>query len=328
MSSSPSHVPGQPPYLRPGDSLSELDRKLVAHLQIDGRQSFAQLARSVGATEKRVRARVADLVAAGVMNITAVTDPRALGYEAGALMGVTIDGSRDVRSIVADLTDVHPIDYVVAATGRFPIYAEAFCRDMSELLTISGETILAIPGVQAVEVFPYLTVHYQQAQFASARALGAPATGVRSVPLDATDAAILRELTSDGRVPAQHVADRMGISESQVRNRIKRMTSEGTVQVIAILNPLGGEYQTMAWVALRAAPGAPVRDLADRVAQLPYVTYVTVCAGRFDIFGEVVSETPAELLRVVDAEVRSLPGIADIEVSLYLDLQYRPLIPA
>jgi Lrp/AsnC family transcriptional regulator for asnA, asnC and gidA len=106
------------------------------------------------------------------------------------------------------------------------------------------------------------------------------------------------------------------------------MVTEGTVQVIAILNPLGGEYQTMAWVALRAAPGNAVRDLADRLAQLPFVTYVTVCAGRFDIFGEVVSETPGELLRVVDAEVRSLPGIADIEVSLYLDLQYRPLIPA
>jgi Lrp/AsnC family transcriptional regulator for asnA, asnC and gidA len=325
----PSPGLGRPSYLRPpGRPLSDFDRELLALLQIDGRRAFAQLARDLQSTEKRVRRRMAELDESGVMKITAVTEPRALGYEAGALMGITVDGTRDVRSIVADLTEVHPVDYVVAATGRFPIYAEAFCRNLDELLTISGEIVPAIPGVNTVEVFPYLSVHYQQAQFASARARGAPATGVRPVALDDTDLAILRELTSDGRVAAQHVAQRLDVSESQVRNRIKRMTTDGTLQVIAILNPLGREYQAMAWVAIRAAPSQPVRELADRVARLPFVTFLTICAGRFDMFAEIVCENPAELLRVLDEHVRPLPGIADLESALYLDLRYRPLLPA
>jgi DNA-binding Lrp family transcriptional regulator len=323
----PERVP-PPPLLQLGARLTDLDRELVARLQIDGRQSFAGLARELGVTEKRVRRHVAELCDAGVIKITTVTDPRALGYAAGALLGITLDGSRSVRQVVADITEAPRISYVAATTGRFPIYAELYCRDNVELLEMAGEVIPRISGVGTVEVLPYLSVHYQQPQYATARGLGAAATGVRAAALDDTDAAILRELTTNGRVPAQHIAHALGISESQVRTRIRAMTENGSMQVIAILNPLGWEYQTMAWVAIRASEGAPLRQVAEALAQLPSVTYLTICAGRFDIFAEVVSNSPAELLGLLDEQIRTLPGVHTAEASLYLHLESRPLLPA
>ena len=53
----------------------------------------------------------------------------------------------------------------------------------------------------APEVFPYLSLHYQQAQFASARSKTADAPGVRPVRLEPLDRAIIGELTHDGRRP-------------------------------------------------------------------------------------------------------------------------------
>jgi Lrp/AsnC family transcriptional regulator for asnA, asnC and gidA len=318
----------QPRFLRLAASLSELDLQLVARLQIDGRQSFAQLARDLGVTQKRVRRHVAELCDSGVIRITTVTDPKALGYEAGALLGITLDGSRSVRQVVADITGAPRTSYVTATTGRFPIYAEVYCKDNQELLGMSGETIPEIPGVGTVEVFPYLRVHYQQAQLATARSLGAPATGVRPAALDETDAAILRELTTDGRVPAQHIGQRLGISESQVRARIRAMADEGSMQVMAIFNPLGLEYQAMAWIAVRASAGAQLQGVAEALAELPFLTYLTICAGRFDIFAEVVSDSRAELLDLLDEQIRPLPGVDAAEAAIFLHLEARPLLPA
>jgi hypothetical protein len=66
--------------LRHTSQLSESDRLLVEALQADGRAPYAALARQVGLNEKAVRRRVADLRSNGVIEITTVSDPAALGY--------------------------------------------------------------------------------------------------------------------------------------------------------------------------------------------------------------------------------------------------------
>lgn len=317
-----------PRYLRSGTGLSTLDREVIARLQIDGRVPFTELARQVGTTEKTVRRHVKELCDSGVIQITAITDPKALGYQASALLGLTLDGARDVRTVMLALTEVPAVDYVIAATGRYAVYAEVFCANNEELLEVAGVTVSGLPGIAGVEIFPYLSHHYQQAQFASAKARGAPGTGVRAAPLDDTDRLILRELNRDGRVPAQHIADLLGVSESQVRKRIKSMIDHGIVQVLAILNPLGGEYHTIAWLSLSVTPGEPITTVADRLAGLTSITYVVICAGRYDIFAEVVCESNAGLLRTIEEDIRTIPGLAALETSIYLDLHYRPLEPA
>jgi DNA-binding Lrp family transcriptional regulator len=259
------------------------------------------------------------------MSITAVTDPRALGYEAGALIGLGLDGSRDVQSIVADLLAVPQLDYLVVATGRFPVYAEVFCRSRQELLEVTGTLLPSVAGVQRIETFPYLSGFYLHTSAGVvASEVGRPSGRV----LDETDLAVLRELAADARVKAQHIARRLDVSESQIRNRIRRMTDEGTMRVIAIVNPLGNDFTSMAWVALRVNADSSSRRLARELSDLDFVTYVAVCAGRFDVFAEVAGESPAELLLLIDDQIRPLGGVSDIEISLYLDLNYRPLLPA
>ena len=56
--------------------------------------------------------------------------------------------------------------------------------------------------------------------------------------------------------------------------------------------------------------GRPVRELADRLGALPAITYVAICAGRYDIFTEIMCTSDDELLQVLDDDVRTLPGIA------------------
>ena len=313
-------------YLRHAVDLTPMDRAIVEILQRDGRRAYSQIAADIGVTEKTARRRVQALLEAGSIHISAVTDPRTLGYGAAALAGIDLDGTRPAGEVAEALTAIDAADYVVVSAGRFAIFLELFARDMAHLSEILDTDVRATPGVGHVELFPYLSLYYQQADFGAARE-GSDAPGVRAVELEPLDRRIIWELSRDGRAPYQAIADALEISEAQVRTRVKRMTEAGAVKVIAIVNPLRYAYGTMAWIGLRAAPGVRLQSLAEELARLPYCTYVVICTGSLDVFAEVVCRSQEEMLDLLDAEIRRVPGAEHFEVFLYMDLHYKWLRP-
>jgi Lrp/AsnC family transcriptional regulator for asnA, asnC and gidA len=83
----------------------------------------------------------------------------------------------------------------------------------------------------------------------------------------------------------------------------------------------------MGWLGLRARAGGRLQALAEELTRLPNVTYVAICTGSMDVFAEVVARSQAELLEVLDDEVRRIPNLEHVEVFLYLDLHYKRLRP-
>jgi len=314
-------------FLKQVERLSESDRAIVLHLQEDGRAAFAHIARETGLAEKTVRNRVRKLLDAGIIQIAAVTDPRALGYRAAALLGITTDPVHPASEIALSLLRIEAVDYVVVATGRYGLFAELICRDRAHLQATIEREIGAVVGVRAIECFYYLELHYQLARFDAAGRKEASGTGVRPRTLSETDRQIVRALSLDGRTPLQAIADRLGISESQVRNRVNEMIAAGVMNVIALVNPMSFEYGTVAWVAIRVGGGHRVGDVAAALADLARITYVAVCAGRFDIFAEAACTSEAELMAVIDDDIRMIPGVVEAEASIYLHLHYKRLTP-
>ena len=60
-----------------GVRLDDTDKAIIGHLQDDGRIPYAKLGPAVGLSAAAVRQRVLALIEHGVMQIVAVTDPRA-----------------------------------------------------------------------------------------------------------------------------------------------------------------------------------------------------------------------------------------------------------
>lgn len=316
-----------PEYLAQTPSITDVDRALIELLQQDGRRPFNALAREVGITEKTARRRVNDLVGEGVIHITAVTDPRTLGYRSGALLGLTLDGERAATEIAQEIATLPEVDYVVVSSGRFALWVEVFCADLSQLLRVIDGDVRSVVGVRDVESYPYLSVAYQEATFAVSRDKPSGARGVRPGEIDATDAAIIARLTDDGRQPYLQIAASLGLSEGQVRQRVKRLVESGSVAIIAIVNPMTLGHSTMAWLAIEVGAGQSVQAVADELADLPFITYVAICTGRTDVFAELVCASELELLEILERHVRPMGGIARVETSLYLDLHYRRLRP-
>ena len=63
-----------------------------------------------------------------------------------------------------------------------------------------------------------------------------------------------------------------------------------------------------------------LRLVADKLAQIPEVEYVVICAGSFDLLVEVVCEDDDHLLELLNTAIRSVPGVRSTEAFVYLKL--------
>lgn len=312
----------------PGDSgihLSELDRRLVQILQQDGRRSFAAIARDLDIPEKTARRRVHDLVEDGVIHITTVSYPSLLGFGMIAMVGITVDPTAQVKDVVSSFAELQAVDYAVITTGRYHALLEVLCRDRDELLRFVNEEIPRSAGVRSAEVLPYLDLYYQEPAWDAAQAKPKSAARAEPCAMDAVDHEIMRVLHSNGRAPFALVGQQVGLSESQVRKRVARLVDGQTMRITAIVNPRRLSFDTVVWVAIKAKSERALSELADELTRIPSITYVAITAGRFDLMAEAVCRTTADVMRLLDHEVRKLDGIADTEVMFCLDLYYQPV---
>ena len=145
------------------EELSALDKKIIEHLQADGRRPFTQIATALGVSEAAVRARTTRLVERGFLQIVGVADPEKLGFQQ-ALIGVRCEPGKllAVADALAALTEV---DYVVITAGRFDILIEAVAEDNEALLQFLNDRLQQIDGVRDTETFTYLRLVKQTYQF-------------------------------------------------------------------------------------------------------------------------------------------------------------------
>lgn len=145
--------------LRRGDELDDKSKRIIEALQVDGRQTYAEIGKAVGLSEAAVRQRVGKLLKSGAMQIVAVTDPLELGFARQAMIGVKVTG--EIPGIADAIAHMVEVDYVVITAGTFDILAEVVCTDDEELFTLLNR-IRAVPGVTSTETMMYMSLWNQR----------------------------------------------------------------------------------------------------------------------------------------------------------------------
>ena len=153
----PLSDPTRGPVTRPR-SLDSTDRAIIEALQENGRASFRGVASKIGVAEGTVRARYARLVGDGILQVTGVTNPLGLGFEAMAMIGIKTTGSPEpVADAIAAWEEA---SYVVVTAGSFDVLVEVICVDRRHLLDLTSR-VRSTPGVTTTETFLYLDLAKQ-----------------------------------------------------------------------------------------------------------------------------------------------------------------------
>jgi Lrp/AsnC family transcriptional regulator for asnA, asnC and gidA len=141
--------------------LSSFDQQLVIELRRDGRRPFRQIGRDLDVPEHQVRTAYANLVDQGILRVMAVLNPARLGLDVMAWIGFTTATGRPAAEVAQAIADHPAVDYVVICTGRFDVMAEVVCRTNAELIRTVEAELGPLPGVESLEVFPYLELKYR-----------------------------------------------------------------------------------------------------------------------------------------------------------------------
>lgn len=137
-------------------------------------------------------------------------------------------------------------------------------------------------------------------------------------PLDDMSKAIIEKLQQDGRRSYAAIGKAVGLSEAAVRQRVQRLVDSGVMQIVAVTDPMQLGFARQAMIGIRCQ--GDTSKIADKLAQISAVDYVVLTAGTFDAIIEVVCENDAELLELLNTEIRAVPGVISTETLVYLKL--------
>jgi Lrp/AsnC family transcriptional regulator for asnA, asnC and gidA len=129
----------------------DLNRRIIAKLQEDGRMPFSNIAKDLGTSEGTVRNRVHQMIEARVLRIIGVADPVALGNDGYAMVALTVAAGADPRDVSKRFIDSDNVTYVLFAAGRYDLLVEVICADHLDLRRFLLEYCYGRADIASVE---------------------------------------------------------------------------------------------------------------------------------------------------------------------------------
>jgi Lrp/AsnC family transcriptional regulator, regulator for asnA, asnC and gidA len=135
-----------------------VDKGIIEALQKNGRESFRGIAAQLGVSEATIRARYTRLCDDDILQVTGVTNPLGLGFDAQAMVGIRTAGPPE--PVADEIATWDEAGYVVVTAGQFDLLVELVCTDRRHLLDLTNR-IRSLDSVASTETFLYLELWKQ-----------------------------------------------------------------------------------------------------------------------------------------------------------------------
>lgn len=133
--------------------------------------------------------------------------------------------------------------------------------------------------------------------------------------LDPTERRMVELLQEDGRLSLVTLAKELGVTEVTARRKLRRLLSDGIIQIVATVDPFDVGYETPVIIGLKVQR-TKLDEVARQLSELPQVRYVGASTGRVDLIVEVVVRTNQDLADFLMNDLGSIDGVVDSETNL------------
>jgi DNA-binding Lrp family transcriptional regulator len=133
--------------------VDDIDRRILAELEVDGRLTVTELAERVRLTAAPCHRRLRELERAGVIiGYRAVVDPAAIGLGFEALVNVTMDreDADTIAAFEAALTAVPEIRHAERLFGDPDYLLRVVAIDLNDYTTLRDQKLATLPGVHRI----------------------------------------------------------------------------------------------------------------------------------------------------------------------------------
>jgi Lrp/AsnC family transcriptional regulator, regulator for asnA, asnC and gidA len=126
----------------------KIDIKIVNLLLEDGRMSASEISRRLGdISERAIRYRIDRMIEEGVIQISAVVSPEALGFTIKADVWLEVESDL-ILDVAKKMVAFENVTYVACGIGQNDISIQVVAKDTSEVYYFVTEVIRKVPGVR------------------------------------------------------------------------------------------------------------------------------------------------------------------------------------
>lgn len=305
--------------------MDELDQKLLNVLQRKGFQNSRTLASLLGVGERTVYRRISTMRSKGIIKIIAIPDFVLLGYRAWAKVGIKVEPQS--LSYVADQLVNNPSIYFVAcAYGTFDIIIAVHFYDIDSLAHFINSELTKIKGIISTETV-VLTSPRKYYNFSWPKPLfkktkngwqhhHEAGTGHNYYKIDEVDRRILSILMEDGLTRPADMKSRLGIGESTIRKRMKKISSNGLFRIVVVPNPEVLEQEVWGTMGI-TINNRPAHEVLDDMVKYPEVYLASVSIGRFNLVIAARFHDINFLNHFVTIDLPAIDGVSYVETFLH-----------
>jgi Lrp/AsnC family transcriptional regulator for asnA, asnC and gidA len=128
--------------------IDNTDINIINLLMEDGRMPASEMARRIGGISERViRYRIERIVKEGYIQISAITNPKSLGYSVTADVFLEVE-SGAILDVAKKTSEYDCVSYVACSIGESDISIQVVGHDTNEVYQFVTEIIGKIPGVR------------------------------------------------------------------------------------------------------------------------------------------------------------------------------------
>lgn len=278
------------------DLITATDRAVLAELEVDPVAPWAVLAERVGVSERTVARRYEALRGRGLVRVVGRTLPtfgdqvawlmRARVAPASAVtLGVTLTGHSRTRWVRAT-RDLGELVYGLVSPGS----------SVDRVL----ERLPDLPGVRSLRAHELVQLWSRHGVVAS------------STPLDATDHRIIGLLAADGRARNRDLGHRIGVDETTVARRRRRLEESGVLYYEADIaqDALGRRIDAMVWATV---PPGRIEATGRTLQALPECRFVAATTGPTTVVANVATTDNAALVQFVDTHLAGLATTVEMQ---------------
>jgi DNA-binding Lrp family transcriptional regulator len=303
--------------------VDDLDRRIAAALQVNGRATWRQVAHAVGSSESTVARRAQQLIDGGFMRVTGVADPIRCGFGYPVLVQLKceVGTAGEAAELLAERPDVR---FVALVTGTFDLVAELIVPSRRRLARVLLEELPEVRGITETTTESVLR-NFKTAYDWSRDLLGdtaaelEPPAGSDGQPivLNGVDLQLLQLLVEDGRRSFAQLAGALGISESMARRRVDALTASGCLRFATFVDPhqLGYDVEVFVWMQVDLAR---LEETALALAARPEVRYLSATSGFSDLICEVILRSQDDLYAFSTETLGALTAVRQVDFALEL----------
>ena len=147
----------------PARGLDDLDLRIIAELQEDGRRSYREIGSKLGASAGTIRTRALQLMEEGVLEVIAVPNPWRMGFKFFAAIGLRLQAGV-AEQVATELAAREEVSWVGLVATGYEVMFELVLPDVQAFGRYREEVLSRLPGFLSADVYLLWDVrklHYQ-----------------------------------------------------------------------------------------------------------------------------------------------------------------------